>query len=78
MSIDDLSKEPALSLWAAKDAIFDELHTEEVRHESVINVEIRKYEAFIRTENEFHDRKCSELRGLIAMLDQRLEQEKTS
>lgn len=72
-SIDALNKEPVVSLTQAREAILDELHTETVRHETVISVEIAKYEALLRTENHFHERRIGELNKLVDMLSQRIE-----
>lgn len=72
-SIDSLNREPFVSLIKARKEILDELHTEEVRHETVISVEIAKYEARLRTESDFHERRIAELEDLLDMLSQRIE-----
>jgi hypothetical protein len=72
MNLDDLNKKPVISFEQAKDAILDELRTEETRHESVISVEIARYEAIVRLENEYNERRVAELNGLIARINEHL------
>lgn len=77
-AVDALAKEPPISLGQAREQLLNEIHTEEVRHEAVISVEIAKYESFMRIENENHEQRITELRSLVNMLTQRIEKEHKS